>query len=62
MLVTNIALNTKIGEVENKTPHHELYIITQELNKWTSEHFSARLKPANVTKFCWFCKTDRFWW
>ena len=33
MLVTNIALNTKIGEVENKTPHHELYIITQELNK-----------------------------
>ena len=32
-LVTNIALNTKIGEVENKTSHHEVYIITQELNK-----------------------------
>ena len=34
-LVTNCVSNTKIGEVKNKIPDHELYITTPEFNKLT---------------------------
>ena len=36
-LVTATVHNTKIGEVENKTPDHSKYITTQEFNKLTAE-------------------------
>ena len=45
--MTTIGLNTKIGEVENKIPHHAKYITTQEFNSSTAGHFTARLKQAN---------------
>ena len=44
--------NPKISEIENKitTNHdHDKYITTQELNRLTSENFTARLKQANLT-------------
>ena len=51
VLVTTTVLNTKISEVENKTPNHDKYITTPEFNKLTAENFTARLKQANlVTK------------
>ena len=43
--------NTKINEIENKTAadhDHDKYITTQEFNKLTSEHFTARLKQGNL--------------
>ena len=43
--------NTKISKTENKigSDHdHDKYITTQELNKLTSENFTARLKQANL--------------
>ena len=44
-LVTNTALNTNIGEIENKIPDYYInYITTPELKKLTSESFAARLK------------------
>ena len=44
-------MNTKISEVENKTPNHDKYISTPEFNKLTGENFTARLKQASlVTK------------
>ena len=44
-------MNTKINEVKNKNPNHDKYITTPEFNKLTTEHFTARLKQANlVTK------------
>ena len=50
-LMTTTVLNTKISEVENKIPNHDKYITTPEFNKLTAEHFTARLKQANlVTK------------
>ena len=50
-LVTTTVLNTKISEVENKIPNHDKYFTTTELNKLTVEHFTARIKQANlVTK------------
>ena len=46
-LVTNSAVNTKIREVENKIPNHDVYIITQKL---TSRNFAARLKQTNLAR------------
>ena len=46
-LVTNSASNTKIGEVENKIPNHDVYISTRELNKLTSENFAGSFKQRN---------------
>ena len=46
-------MNTKIGEVENKIPHHAKHITTQEFNNSTAEHFATRLKQANLVS-----KTD----
>ena len=43
--------NTTISKTENKigSDHdHDKYITTQELNKLTSENFTARLKQANL--------------
>ena len=42
--------NTKIVEIENKIADHDhdKNITTQELNKLKSEHFTARLKQANL--------------
>ena len=43
--------NTKICEIENNvaTDHdHDRYITTKEINKLTSEHFTARLAQANL--------------
>ena len=37
-LVTNSALNAKIGEVENQITYHDIYITTQEFTKLTSEN------------------------
>ena len=47
--------NTKISEIKNKitTDHdHDKYIATQEFNKLTSEHVTARLKQANLASKC----------
>ena len=53
--VSNLAkrtdYNTKISEIENNitTDHdHDKYITTQEINKLTSENFSARSPQANL--------------
>ena len=43
---TNV-LETKINEVENKISDNSKYITTQEFNKLTTEHFTAKLKQAN---------------
>ena len=37
-LVTNSALNAKIGEVENQITYHDIYVTTQEFTKLTSEN------------------------
>ena len=39
-------LNTKITQVENKTPNHNKYITTPEFNKLTGKIFTARLEQA----------------
>ena len=41
-LVTTTVLNTKITEVQNKIPAHGKYFTSQEFNKLTVEHFTAR--------------------
>ena len=43
---TNV-LETQINEVENKISDNSKYITTQEFNKLTTEHFTAKLKQAN---------------
>ena len=50
-LVRKSAYKTKINEIENKITvdrRHDEYISTQEINKLTSESFTARLKQANL--------------
>ena len=42
--MTTTVLNTRIGEVENKTPNHANYITNQKSNKLTAESFKERLK------------------
>ena len=51
-MITTV-LNTKISEVENKTPNHDKYITTPEFNNLTAEIFAARLKQADLVN-----KTD----
>ena len=52
-LVTTIALNLKIEEVENKIPDHAKCITTtQEFNKITAENFTATLKEGNLVNNC----------
>ena len=42
--------NTKINEIENKINDHDYakFITTQELNRSTSDHFTARLAQAKL--------------
>ena len=47
-LKTTNVLETKINEVENKIPDNSKYITTQEFNKLTTEHFTAKLTQANL--------------
>ena len=51
-LVKKIDYKTKINETEKKlTVHdHNEYITTSELNKLTSENFSARLALVNLAR------------
>ena len=47
--------NTKINDIKNKITtdyDHDKYIATQEFNKLTSEHVTARLKQANLASKC----------
>ena len=49
--VSKTDYNTKVSEIENKITinhDHDKYITTQEFNKLTSEHFTARLAQANL--------------
>ena len=46
--MTTTVSNTKISEVENKIANNDKYITTLEFNKLTVEHFTARLKQANL--------------
>ena len=39
--VTTTVLNTKISEVENKTPNHDKYITTSVFNKLTAASSAA---------------------
>ena len=36
-LTTTTVLNSKIGEVKNKTPNHDSYTTTQQFSKLTTE-------------------------
>ena len=47
---TQIRVNTKISEVENKILDHAEYFNTQEFNKLTTENFAARVKQANLSE------------
>ena len=67
-LVKKIDYSTKNSEIKKKIyvdHHHDnKYYTTQELNKSTSEKFTARLKQANLaSKNCIanFLQKDRFW-
>ena len=51
---TQIRVNTKISEVENKILDHAEYFNTQEFNKLTTENFAARVKQANLSEQKWF--------
>ena len=44
--MTTAALNTKIGEVENKTLVHGKYITTPEFNKFAGSIFDTKSKQA----------------
>ena len=49
--VSKTDYNTKVSEIENKITinhDHDKYITTQEFNKLTSEHFTARLAQPNL--------------
>ena len=46
-LVTNIILNTKIGEVVNEIPNYDKYIATSEFNKFAGTVFGSKLMQAN---------------
>ena len=49
--------NTKIIEIENRTTtdhDHGQYVIIQEFNKLTAEHFTARLN-GKFSKQKWYC-------
>ena len=49
--ITNLATTSALTTVENKIRDHSKYITNPTFNKLTAEHFTARLKQANlVTK------------
>ena len=43
-------MNTKIGEVENKTPNHDKYITAPEFNNLTGESFANLLTEDDFNK------------
>ena len=47
-LVTTTVLNTIINDVENRICNNSKYVTTREFNKLTAEHFTARLKQADL--------------
>ena len=47
-MLNAVAVDTKIGEVENKISNGDAYVTTQEFNKLTTENFKERLKPADL--------------
>ena len=46
--ITNLATNTALIAVENKTPDHSKQIIAPEFNKLTAKYFTTRLKQATL--------------
>ena len=47
--ITNLDTNNTVATAaENKIPDHSKYITTPEFKKLTAEHFTARLKRANL--------------
>ena len=47
--ITNLDTNnTAVTAAENKIPDHSKYITTPEFKKVTAEHFTIRLKQANL--------------
>ena len=67
-LVKKTDHNTHVSEIENKITadhDHDKYINTEEVNKFTSENFTARLAQANLASksdIANFIKKYRFWW
>lgn len=47
-LVTNAALNIKIGDVENKNIDHAKYITATQFNKFSGEIFDEKLKQTKL--------------
>ena len=45
--MTATVLNTKVSEVENKTPDNSKSFTTQKVNKLTARNFEAALKQAD---------------
>ena len=54
-LVTTTVLNPKISKAEDKTCNNSEYITAQRFKNLTEEHFTARLKQADLAG-----KTDFF--
>ena len=46
--MTTTVLNTKINEVENKSPNHDKYITRPEFNELLLENFKGRLRQAQL--------------
>ena len=46
--ITNLATTTGHTAVKNKIPDHSKYITTPKFNRFTAEHFTAKLKQANL--------------
>ena len=48
-MVTTVAVNTKVTEIENKIPETIHFINTQELNRLTKINLDARIKEAETS-------------
>ena len=48
-MVTTVAVNTKVTEIENKIPETSHFINTQELNRLTKINLDARIKEADTS-------------
>ena len=53
--MTTAALNTKIGEVENKIPYHTKCITALEFNKFTGSIFDMKLNEINLATNSEWC-------
>ena len=52
---TTAALNTKIGEVENKIPYHTKCITALEFNKFAGSIFDMKLNEINLATNSEWC-------